>query len=77
MPPAGHEAIPGWRTDLVAVLTGFDPASFFANFLHGLVYYLPIVIVTYLGGFLWEGLFAWKRGHEVNEGSSSPASCSR
>ncbi len=43
-------------------------ASFSANFLHGLVYYLPIVIVTYLGGFLWEGLFAWKRGHEINEG---------
>jgi Na+-transporting NADH:ubiquinone oxidoreductase subunit B len=32
------------------------------------VYYVPIVIVTYLGGLLWEGLFAWKRGHEVNEG---------
>lgn len=64
----GGTAIPGWRTDIVAALTGFDPASFAANFLHGLVYYLPIVLVTYAGGFLWEGLFAWKRGHEVNEG---------
>jgi Na+-transporting NADH:ubiquinone oxidoreductase subunit B len=64
----GAEPIPGWRTDLVAALTGFDPQSLLANFVHGLVYYLPIVIVTYLGGFLWEGLFAWKRGHEVNEG---------
>ena len=60
--------IPGWRTDIVAALTGFDPGSFTANFLHGLVYYLPIMVVTYLGGFLWEGLFAWKRGHEINEG---------
>lgn len=65
---SGAEAIPGWRTGLVAALTGFDPDSLSANFLHGLVYYLPIVAVTYLGGFLWEGLFAWKRGHEINEG---------
>lgn len=64
----GHEALPGWRSDLVALLTGFDPGSFLSNFLHGLVYYVPILIVTYLGGLLWEGLFAWKRGHEVNEG---------
>ncbi|MFP5383222.1 MAG: NADH:ubiquinone reductase (Na(+)-transporting) subunit B [Gammaproteobacteria bacterium] len=64
----GHEAIPGWRSDLVMLLTGFDPGNFFANFLHGLVYYVPILIVTYVGGLIWEGLFAWKRGHEVNEG---------
>lgn len=64
----GHEAIPGWRADTVAALTGYDPANFFANFLHGLVYFLPVLIVTYLGGFIWEFLFAWKRGHEVNEG---------
>ena len=65
---SGAEFIPGWRTDLVGAVAGFDPGSLFANFFHGLVYYLPIVIVTYVGGFLWEGLFAWKRGHEVNEG---------
>ncbi|MBZ2188036.1 NADH:ubiquinone reductase (Na(+)-transporting) subunit B [Alcanivorax sp. JB21] len=64
----GFSAIEGWRTALVAGLTGFDHTSFFANFLHGLVYYVPIVIVVYGTGFLWEGLFAWKRGHEVNEG---------
>jgi len=65
---AGAKAIPGWRTAIVGALTGFDPTSFAANFVHGLVYYLPIMIVTYVGGFLWEGLFAWKRGHEINEG---------
>jgi Na+-transporting NADH:ubiquinone oxidoreductase subunit B len=64
----GYHPIPGWRTDLVAALTGFDPAVFWSNLLHGAVYYVPIFIVVYLGGFLWEGLFAWKRGHEVNEG---------
>lgn len=64
----GYQAIAGWRSDLVAMLTGFDHTSMIANFLHGAVYYIPIMIVVYLGGFIWEGLFAWKRGHEVNEG---------
>lgn len=64
----GYSPIPGWRTDLVAALAGFDPGSWIANLLHGAVYYVPIFVVTYVGGFIWEGLFAWKRGHEVNEG---------
>jgi Na+-transporting NADH:ubiquinone oxidoreductase subunit B len=64
----GYNPIPGWRTDLVAALVGFDHSNWLANFLHGAVYYVPIFIVTYLGGFIWESLFAWKRGHEVNEG---------
>ena len=64
----GYAPLPGWRTDLVAAMVGFDHTSLIANFLHGAAYYVPIFIVTYLGGFLWEGLFAWKRGHEVNEG---------
>ena len=64
----GYSPIPGWRTDLVAMLIGFDHTNWIANLLHGAVYYVPILIVTYLGGFIWEGLFAWKRGHEVNEG---------
>lgn len=64
----GFSPLPGWRTDLVAALAGFDYTSLWANLLHGAVYYIPIMIVVYLGGLLWEGLFAWKRGHEVNEG---------
>lgn len=64
----GFSPIPGWRSDLVLALTGFDSASLLSNVLHGLVYYVPILITVYLGGFIWEGLFAWKRGHEVNEG---------
>ncbi|MCC5794024.1 MAG: NADH:ubiquinone reductase (Na(+)-transporting) subunit B [Chromatiales bacterium] len=64
----GYDPIPGWRTELVLALTGFDPSSLLANLLHGAVFYVPIFVVTYLSGFLWEGLFAWLRGHEVNEG---------
>jgi len=64
----GYDPIPGWRTDLVVLFASFDYTSAAANFLHGAVYYVPIFVVTYVGGFIWEGLFAWKRGHEVNEG---------
>ncbi|WP_272975347.1 NADH:ubiquinone reductase (Na(+)-transporting) subunit B, partial [Alcanivorax jadensis] len=64
----GFSPIPGWRSDLVMALAGFDAASLWSNLLHGMVYYVPILLVVYLGGFIWEGLFAWKRGHEVNEG---------
>ena len=64
----GYDPIAGWRTDIVALFAGFDHTNWYSNFLHGAVYYVPIFIVTYLGGFIWEGLFAWKRGHEVNEG---------
>ena len=64
----GYDPIPGWRSNLVMALTGFDYNSIFANVVHGLVYYLPILATVYLSGFIWEGLFAWKRGHEVNEG---------
>jgi Na+-transporting NADH:ubiquinone oxidoreductase subunit B len=64
----GYQPIEGWRTAIVAAVSGFDHSSLFANLLHGAVYYIPIMIVVYVGGFIWEGLFAWKRGHEVNEG---------
>ncbi len=64
----GYDPIPGWRAELVMLATGFDHTNPASNFLHGAVFYVPIFIVTYLGGFIWEGLFAWKRGHEVNEG---------
>lgn len=58
----------GWRGSLLASMTSFNPGSIWDNFLYGAVHYVPIFIVTYLVGFFWEGLFAWKRGHEVNEG---------
>jgi len=69
MASMGIDAIPSWRGDLLALLgVGYDPSSIFQNMFHGLVYLLPIYIVTLLAGGLWELLFAWVRGHEVNEG---------
>ena len=36
--------------------------------MHGLLYFLPIYLVTLVAGGLWEALFAGVRNHEVNEG---------
>lgn len=34
----------------------------------GLLAFLPVLIISYLVGGLWEGLFACIRGHEISEG---------
>ncbi|WP_120496050.1 NADH:ubiquinone reductase (Na(+)-transporting) subunit B [Kiloniella sp. EL199] len=59
----------GWRVWLLDLLgVGFNPDNHIANFLHGLLYFLPIYIVTLVVGGIWEVIFATVRGHEVNEG---------
>ncbi|WP_346896986.1 NADH:ubiquinone reductase (Na(+)-transporting) subunit B [uncultured Roseibium sp.] len=59
----------GWRAWLIEALgIGFDPANPFANFMHGLLYFLPIYITALVVGGIWEVIFATVRGHEVNEG---------
>ncbi len=60
---------PGWRGELLAATgIGFEPDSVFANVMHGLLYFLPIYIVTLAVGGTWEVLFAGVRNHEINEG---------
>ncbi|WP_170350026.1 MULTISPECIES: NADH:ubiquinone reductase (Na(+)-transporting) subunit B [Ruegeria] len=65
----GPDAATGWR---IAILQAFgislDPSSIFANVMHGLMYFLPIYIVTLVAGGIFEVIFATVRGHEVNEG---------
>ncbi len=59
----------GWRPALLAASgIGFSPDSFWACFIHGLLYFLPIYMVTLAVGGIWEVLFAAVRNHEVNEG---------
>lgn len=59
----------GWRAWIIETLgIGFNPANPVANMLHGLLYFLPIYIVTLVAGGAWEVLFATIRRHEVNEG---------
>lgn len=65
----GEGAATGWRAGLLSGLgIGFNPANPIANFLHGLLYFLPIYITTLVVGGFFEVLFATIRKHEVNEG---------
>ncbi len=63
----GLEGAEGWRGAMLASV-GYDPDNAFACFLHGLLYFLPIYLVTFVVGGIWEVLFAMVRNHEVNEG---------
>ena len=56
-----------WREPILSVF-GYDPDSPLACLVHGLLYFLPIYIVTFVVGIFWEILFAAVRNHEVNEG---------
>lgn len=65
----GEGSATGWRAGLLGGLgIGFNPANPIANFLHGLLYFLPIYITTLVVGGFFEVLFATIRKHEVNEG---------
>jgi Na+-transporting NADH:ubiquinone oxidoreductase subunit B len=59
----------GWRgAVLVALGLGFSPDNVLACTIHGLLYYLPIFIVTAVFGLGFEVLFCVVRKHEINEG---------
>ncbi|KPN63468.1 Na+-transporting NADH:ubiquinone oxidoreductase subunit B [Aliiroseovarius crassostreae] len=59
----------GWRAGIIEALgIGFNAANPLANMLHGLLYFLPIYIVTLVAGGIFEVIFATVRKHEVNEG---------
>jgi len=58
-----------WREPVLGWLgSGHDPDSLWDNLLLGLLYFVPVYLVTMTVGGLWEVLFATVRGHEVNEG---------
>lgn len=59
----------GWRADIINMLGfGFSSSNIISNFFHGLLWFLPIFLVTQVAGGLCEVLFATVRKHEVNEG---------
>ena len=65
----GAPALDTWQTRVVEALgVGFAPDSLLACLVHGATYYLPVLIVTFAVGGLWEVLFAIVRKHDVNEG---------
>ncbi|NLX22616.1 MAG: NADH:ubiquinone reductase (Na(+)-transporting) subunit B [Phycisphaerae bacterium] len=59
----------GWRATVVTTLgLGFSPGNLLDCFVHGALYFLPVLVVTFAVGLSWEILFAIVRKHEVNEG---------
>jgi len=58
-----------WQQSLLIWLgIPFDPQNFWANILHGALYFLPVYIITLAVGGFWEVLFAIIRKHEIAEG---------
>jgi Na+-transporting NADH:ubiquinone oxidoreductase subunit B len=66
---AGALPLDNWRTAVMQWLgLPFASANFAASFIHGALYFLPVLLMTYAVGGAWEGLFAQVRRHEINEG---------
>ena len=66
---AGAAPLDVWQTGVMEWLgLGFDPDDLWACLVHGALYYVPVLVVTFAVGGLWEVVFAMVRGHEVNEG---------
>ena len=59
----------GWRIFIIKMLgISLNPDSILANMFHGMLYFMPIYVVTLVAGGICEVVFATVRGHEVNEG---------
>lgn len=59
----------GWRASIMSIIgLAHDPANIASNLFYGLLWFVPVFIVTNVVGGIWEVLFATVRGHEVNEG---------
>ena len=66
---AGAAPLDGWQTRAVESLgLAFAPDDLWACLVHGALYFVPVLVVTFAVGGFWEVLFAIVRGHEVNEG---------
>ncbi|MFA6111532.1 MAG: RnfABCDGE type electron transport complex subunit D, partial [Candidatus Latescibacterota bacterium] len=64
MAQTGVAAAPGWRGAVIEALgCGYDPASLWANLVHGGLYFLPVYLVCMLVGTFWEVVFAAVRKH--------------
>lgn len=68
MDAMGLESLAGWRGSLLELVAGYDATSVWDCLIYGAVFYVPIYMVVFIVGGIWEVLFAVIRGHEVNEG---------
>ena len=69
MADLGIGTLPGWRGDLIGAWgIGYDPSNLWACFFHGLLYFLPILLLSLLVAAAWEVLFASVRRRPLSEG---------
>ncbi len=62
-------AAPGWRGAVLDALgIGYDPAIFWADMIHGGLYFLPVLAVVAIVGMFWEQVFARVRDRPPSEG---------
>ena len=66
----GAQPLETWQTSVAEWLGygAWDPTDVVACIVHGGLYYLPVLIVTFAVGGGCEALFALVRRHEINEG---------
>ena len=65
----GAVTLQTWQTSVMEILgLSFSPDDLMSCLVHGGLYYLPVLVVTFLVGGLWGFLFAVVRKHELNEG---------
>lgn len=67
---AGATPLDDWRTALFTSALGmqFDPHNVWSCFVHGALYFLPVLMVSFAAGGLAEAVFSIVRKHEINEG---------
>ena len=66
---AGAAPLDVWQTDAMRAMgVAFASDDAWACLVHGSLYFVPVLVVTFAVGGLWEAVFAGVRGHEINEG---------
>jgi Na+-transporting NADH:ubiquinone oxidoreductase subunit B len=68
MDQMGVEGLDGWRGFILELIAGYDANNVWDCLVYGAVFYVPIYMVVFVVGGIWEVVFAVIRGHEVNEG---------
>ena len=68
MDAMGVETLEGWRGVLLELVAGYDVDSIWDSVVYGAMFFVPIYMVVFVVGGLWEVVIATIRGHEVNEG---------
>ena len=68
MDAMGVAGLDGWRGVLLELVAGYDAESIWDCLVYGAMFFVPIYMVVFVVGGLWEVVIATIREHEVNEG---------